>query len=118
MPFCPKCGNEYKEDLNFCSNCGYKLNPKEKDWMSDDLHKFSSTDGENVSPKSRAVAAILAYFVGGFGAHNFYLGKTGQGIVMAIFWWTFIPSIVAFVQFIIILCGSETDSNGLRVTKW
>ena len=32
-------------------------------------------------PKNRIVAAIMAFFLGGFGAHKFYLGQTGQGIM-------------------------------------
>lgn len=29
--------------------------------------------------KSKAVAALLAFFLGGFGVHNFYLGQMGRG---------------------------------------
>ncbi|EOW7235823.1 TM2 domain-containing protein, partial [Cronobacter sakazakii] len=49
---------------------------------------------------------------GGFGAHKFYLGKIGQGLLYLIFCWTFIPSIIAFVEFIIYLC--DTDENFAR----
>lgn len=31
---------------------------------------------------------------------------------MFIFCWTFIPSIIAFIDFIIILCGSFKDGEG------
>lgn len=31
--------------------------------------------------KSRIVAALLAFFLGGFGVHKFYLGKTQAGII-------------------------------------
>lgn len=60
-----------------------------------------------VSKKSRIVAAILAFFLGGFGIHKFYLGRVGQGILYLLFCWTSIPSIIAFIEFIIYLCGSE-----------
>lgn len=35
-------------------------------------------------PKSKIVAALLALFLGMFGVHKFYLGFTGQGVIMVI----------------------------------
>lgn len=59
--------------------------------------------------KSKIIAAVLAFFLGGFGVHKFYLGQIGWGIVYLLFCWTFIPSIVAFIEFIIYLCTSDED---------
>jgi len=50
---------------------------------------------------------LLAFFLGGIGAHKFYLGRVGQGILYLLFCWTFIPAIIAFVEFIIYLCMSD-----------
>ncbi|MCV5990326.1 NINE protein, partial [Escherichia coli] len=50
-----------------------------------------------------------AFFLGGLGAHKFYLGKVGQGFLYLIFCWTFIPAIVAFIEFFIYLCTSDED---------
>src|SRR5690606_10329335 len=33
------------------------------------------------STKSKAAAAVLAFFLGTFGAHNFYLGKKSTGLI-------------------------------------
>ncbi|OOE18017.1 TM2 domain-containing protein [Bacillus subtilis] len=60
-----------------------------------------------VSKKNKIVAALLAFFLGGLGIHKFYLGRVGQGILYILFCWTGIPSIIAFIEFIIFLCGSE-----------
>ena len=54
-------------------------------------------------------AALLDFFLGGLGAHKFYLGKVGQGFLYLIFCWTFIPAIVAFIEFFIYLCTSDED---------
>lgn len=54
---------------------------------------------------------LLALFLGGFGIHNFYAGKTGQGILFLLFFWTTIPAIIAFIQAIIALC-QPSDANG------
>ncbi|VYU81524.1 NINE protein [Metakosakonia massiliensis] len=89
MVFCRGCGKEIHETALSCPHCG-----------------ASQRDG---SSKSRISAALLAFFLGGFGAHKFYLGRVGQGIVYLIFFWTMIPAIVAFVEFILLLCMSDED---------
>ena len=70
----------------------------------------------NVGPKSKAVAALLAFFLGYFGAHDFYLGYKKQGIIKIIFSITIILSFVTYIwtliDFIRILCNGKLDSNG------
>ena len=61
------------------------------------------------APKSRTVAILLALFTGGIGLHRFYLGKIGSGILYLLFFWTFIPALVAFVEAILWLCMSNQD---------
>lgn len=53
--------------------------------------------------KNKNSAAALAFFLGGVGVHKFYLGEIGWGIVYAIFFWTYIPTIAGFVEFILLL---------------
>ena len=61
--------------------------------------------------KSRIAAAILAFFLGGLGIHKFYLGQVGLGIVYLLFCWTLIPSIIAFIEFILFLTMSDESFN-------
>ncbi len=61
--------------------------------------------------KNKIVAALLAFFLGGFGIHKFYLGQTFKGIIYLIFFWTFIPAIIAFFEFIILLVMTDDDFN-------
>ena len=65
--------------------------------------------GTQYGEKNRIVAIFLAFFLGGLGIHKFYLGRIGWGIVYLIFFWTFIPTIVAFVEFIIYICMSDEE---------
>lgn len=57
--------------------------------------------------KNRVVAILLAFFLGGIGIHKFYLGQTGWGIVYLLFCWTLIPSIAAFIEFIMLILMSD-----------
>ncbi len=48
--------------------------------------------------KNSTTGVLLALFLGGLGAHRFYMGQTGLGILYLCFVWTFVPGIVAFVE--------------------
>lgn len=54
-------------------------------------------------------AALLAFFLGGFGGHKFYLGQVGLGILYLVFCWTFIPGVVALIEGIVYLSSSDAD---------
>jgi len=72
-----------------------------------------------MSNKSKGLAALFAFFLGGFGVHRFYLDKPGTGIIMAILTLTFVGAIVsgiwALVDLIVILTGNFKDGKGLKV---
>jgi TM2 domain-containing membrane protein YozV len=61
--------------------------------------------------KNKYVAALLAFFLGGIGIHKFYLGRTGAGILYALFFWTFIPGMIAFFESIILLFMPDSEFN-------
>ena len=48
--------------------------------------------------KDKTTAGLLGILLGGVGAHKFYLGQTGAGIVYLLFCWTFIPGIIGLVE--------------------
>ncbi|PSF38520.1 hypothetical protein C7H19_05925 [Aphanothece hegewaldii CCALA 016] len=61
--------------------------------------------------KNKVAATLLVFFLGGFGIHKFYLGETLAGVLYLLFFWTFIPSIFAFFDFIGLLIMSEQSFN-------
>jgi TM2 domain-containing membrane protein YozV len=73
-------------------------------------------ESESISEKSRLAAALLCFFLGVFGAHRFYLKKTGTAILMILTLgglgiWT-------LVDLIFIVVGSFRDKEGKRVYRW
>ena len=52
----------------------------------------------NSVKKSPTTAVLLALFLGGVGAHKFYLGKTAAGIIYILFAWTTIPAWIALFE--------------------
>ena len=61
--------------------------------------------------KSKVTAVLLTFFFGGLGIHKFYLGQNVAGILYLLFFWTFIPGIIAFFEFIFLLVMSDKDFN-------
>lgn len=57
--------------------------------------------------KSRALAILLAIFLGGIGAHKFYLERPGEGLFYLLFCWTFIPQLVALIDCVAYAALSE-----------
>jgi TM2 domain-containing membrane protein YozV len=100
--FCSDCGSIIKAKAEICPKCGVRQMSKP---LSINLGPVAANG------KSRIAAALLAFFLGGFGIHKFYLGQVGLGIVYLLFCWTFIPYIVAFVEFILYLTMSDETFN-------
>ncbi|GAA3953730.1 NINE protein [Hymenobacter algoricola] len=61
--------------------------------------------------KNRTTAAIIAFFLGGFGGQFFYLGRAGTGVICILFCWTFIPAFIALYHFIKFLTMTDEAFN-------
>jgi len=57
--------------------------------------------------KSRTVGLLLTLFLGGLGAHRFYLGQIRFGILYVVFVWTLIPALISLVE--LFLIGGRVD---------
>src|SRR5690606_22295213 len=59
----------------------------------------------------KTTAALLAFFLGGLGIHQFYLGNYFRGILFLLFSWTFIPIFIGVIDFLILLIMNEVNFN-------
>lgn len=153
--FCKNCGAQLNENAAFCINCGITVGCG---------NAYCSNCGSVVMPnavvclkcgaalgmqenaaagvlsgvqKSRVAAGLLGIFLGGFGAHNFYLGYTGKataqvlmstlGIILPIVSCGVLGILVVvaiasgvwgFVEGIMLLCGSiQFDGRGIPLKE-
>ena len=60
---------------------------------------------------NKTTYALLAFFLGVFGAQEFYAGNTRAGMLSLVFCWTGIPAIYGIYKFIIAL-SKPADENG------
>ncbi|MHB1327530.1 MAG: TM2 domain-containing protein [Gemmatimonadales bacterium] len=70
----------------------------------------------NSSDKSRAVAMILGLTLGVFGAHRFYSGKIGTGLLMLATFGGF--GIWYLVDNVMIATGGFRDAEGKLISRW
>ena len=112
--YCKNCGAVIPDNAVICVKCGVPVIPLEQ---------------AAKSPYSFVAALLLCIFLGGFGAHRFYVGKTGTaiaqllltiiGVVLSIilvgYFLVAAVGIWVLVDLIMIIIGSFTDKNGLPV---
>lgn len=70
--FCENCGKEIDDNADVCVNCGCFVKKN---------NTVNVVGSENVGDKSKVASGLLGLFLGGFGAHNFYLGRYVKAII-------------------------------------
>jgi hypothetical protein len=101
---------EKRDNEKFCSECGELINSKAVVCPKCGC-QVENCPIININGRNRFIAALLAFFLGSIGAHKFYLGQIGWGIAYFLFCWTFIPTIVSMVEFIMLLVMNDTEFN-------
>ena len=104
--FCENCGEQLIDGAKFCLACGSPVSTliSVEEHINQNgqqpVNRISQFETKNnpapynptQSSKSRLVAALLAFFLGEFGAHRFYVGKKSSAIWQIIFGFSFFYS--------------------------
>jgi TM2 domain-containing membrane protein YozV len=65
--------------------------------------------------KNRTTGLVLTLFLGGIGAHRFYLNQPLAGALYLLFCWTFVPAIVACVELFLIMSRVDRYNDTLAM---
>jgi TM2 domain-containing membrane protein YozV len=103
---CLSCGVSPRAEKNFCYSCGVAVNSKQIICVQCGVSLGSSEAGSWSSmpaKHSKTTAGLLAILLGGIGAHKFYHGSWGWGILYLVSVLTMIPAVISFVEAIVLL---------------
>lgn len=121
MKFCKFCGQKIPSDAVICVKCGRQVEqlqgaqpvqaPQPTQVYINNSPNISSNSSVNMNahighPLNKWVAFLLCFFLGFWGAHKFYEGRTGMGILY--FFTVGLFGIGWFVDIIAILCKPNT----------
>ena len=136
---CINCRNKIIGSNTFCGVCGSSIIPQQIPQQSQPVYVQQPTQHQmpqqnqipqvinvhvaapqatapSISNKSRGIALVLCILLGFFGAHLFYVGKSGRGVLYFFTAGLFFIGIV--LNFFSILGGSFKDKEGLPLKNW
>lgn len=98
---CPACGHPLSAGTTACTHCGTLRLPALVELESE---------------KRIAPALALCFLLGVFGAHRFYVGKVGTGLLQLLT----LGGLGAWVlvDMVLLVLGAFRDAEGDRLTEW
>ena len=138
--FCTKCGARFERpatdtvtgsqsvsgqpENNFngqsaaSENAGGGENPGNGGYVYTPNSNYRPPEPPKKSSKSKLAAGLLGSFLGAYGVHNFYLGKTSRGVAQIIVTLVTcgVGGIWGLIEGILCLCGQYTDVDGLPLS--
>lgn len=106
--YCRECGKQISDQAPTCPHCGCIINGYNP------ASQVAPHD-PNRSKYDWLTVLLLNFFLGCFGIHSFYVGKTGVGVAQLLtaggcgIW--------ALIDFIMIIVGSYRDGEGKIISN-
>ena len=93
--FCAHCGEAVNENAEVCLKCGFKIETEEE---------AAEKKAGDLGGQDKMAMALVCFFLGGIGIHNFMMGEKRRGIMKIIFCFLCgISGILALIDFVKIL---------------
>jgi hypothetical protein len=107
--YCQACGRVVDAAAVVCPACGV---------LQADMAGAVGVPGAYAarSEKRVLVGFLLCFFLGVFGAHRFYAGKIGTGVLQLVTLGGL--GIWSLVDLIFLVTGNFRDGDGERITRW
>ena len=100
---CLKCGVKTGDGNAFCANCGEAIDANAAVCLKCGVAVKKAATGD-LAGKDKITVALVCFFLGGFGIHNFMMGENKKGIVKIVLSLCLgIGGILALIDFIKIL---------------
>ena len=74
---CLNCGVKSSEGTSYCANCGKEVAVNAEVCLNCGAAVKKAGD---LAGKDKVTMALICFFLGGFGIHNFMMGETKKGI--------------------------------------
>ncbi len=99
-----------QDNQKYCAECGEIINIKAEICPKCGVRQKNKPAGVNVKEDKWLISILLCFFLGVLGAHRFYTGHIGIGIIQLLTGggcgiWT-------LIDFIILLTGNYKDAEG------
>lgn len=116
----PKTGTSTQGTNTFAGTSSRTYTSNTSSYNRSNTSSYNNTHTQNTEPihvpvvntsvtpaKNRIVAALLAIFLGTFGAHKFYCNQIKLGLIYAVFFWTYIPYVIGFLEGLELLFANQ-----------
>lgn len=101
---CLKCGVKTGDGNAFCANCGEAIDANAAVCLKCGVAVKKAAATGDLAGKDKITVALVCFFLGGFGIHNFMMGENKKGIVKIVLSLCLgIGGILALIDFVKIL---------------
>ena len=113
---CLKCGVKVGDGKSFCANCGKPVNENASVCLSCGcaIAQEQKKGEGNLNGQDKMTMALVCFFLGAFGVHNFMMGEKKKGILKIVFFFFggIVSGIWALIDFIKILTDKYVAEVG------